>query len=188
VKILATGERYPKGQQVAVRWPERTLEERFMEKVLVDETTGCWLWQASLSLGYGKIGTDDGSRGAHRVSYKLFVGPIPEGYTLDHTCHTNDPTCPGGECIHRRCVNPAHLEPVTLAVNKARGQSLPAQNARKTHCDHNHEFTPANTYVTAEGYRTCRTCRREGARDRYATRSAIILAQQRAARDRRRAA
>lgn len=150
-----------KGKPVAQRWPERTLEERFMEKVSIDAETGCWVWQAALHDGYGWFNVDGSPRLAHRVAYELFVGPIPEGMTLDHACHTQDENCPGGECEHRRCVNPAHLEPVTLAENKARGRSLPAQNARKTHCSRGHAYDEANTHVTPDGYRQCRQCNRE---------------------------
>lgn len=46
---------------------------------------------------------------AHRLSYELFVGPIPDGYELDHLCR------------NRGCVNPAHLEAVTHRVNVLRG-------------------------------------------------------------------
>jgi hypothetical protein len=134
------------------RWPARTLEERLLEKIAVDVETGCWLWTAYTDpAGYGRIATSaqPNPELAHRVSYRLYVGPIPEGLTLDHLCRV------------RRCVNPAHLEPVTLAENKRRGESLAAQNARKTHCPQGHPYDEANTHVTAQGYRDCRACNRE---------------------------
>jgi hypothetical protein len=64
-------------------------------------------------------------------------------------------------CRNTRCVNPDHLEPVTLAENVLRGVSSPAMNARKTHCDSGHEFTPANTYISPRSERKCRACGRE---------------------------
>lgn len=48
--------------------------------------------------------------------------PIPDDLQIDHLCHTDDPGCLGGnDCPHRRCVNPAHLEPVTPQGNSLRG-------------------------------------------------------------------
>ena len=82
--------------------PTRTLEERFWEKV--DKTGDCWLWMAAISRdGYGHISVDDRMVRAHRVSYELHQGPIPDGMQIDHVCHQT------------RCVNPAHLR---LATNK----------------------------------------------------------------------
>jgi hypothetical protein len=67
--------------------------------------------------------------------------------------------------MHRRCVNPEHLEPVTSAVNTRRGRSPSAVNARKTHCVRGHEFTPQNTAwkvstARPRPRRLCRACRR----------------------------
>jgi len=92
----------------------------------IDVTPGCWLWTAVVTPnGYGQIGTDESGqwrmRYAHRVAYALYVGPIPQGLHLDHLCHTNDKSCKAGsKCLHRRCVNPEHLEPVTPLENQRR--------------------------------------------------------------------
>lgn len=109
----------------------------------------CWVWTATrLSSGYGSFRFDGRSLRAHRVAYELAVGPIPAGLYLDHLCR------------NRPCVNTAHLEPVTNQENTLRGYGAPAVNARKTHCQHGHEFTPANTYTFPNGRRECRTCKR----------------------------
>jgi hypothetical protein len=71
-----------------------------------------------------------------------------EGLVIDHLCRVP------------LCVNPEHLEPVTLRENILRGESLSARRARQTHCKHGHEFTAANTYVTVKGQRYCRACDR----------------------------
>jgi hypothetical protein len=74
--------------------------------------TGCWLWTPQPDAnGYGRISINDRVQYAHRVSWETFIGPIPEGLTIDHLCRV------------RRCINPAHLEPVTLAENVRREMS-----------------------------------------------------------------
>lgn len=104
--------------------------------------------------GYGKT---HGGRVAHKFAYQYVIGLIPDGLTLDHLCTV------------RHCVNPAHLEPVTMKENLMRGNGFGAKNARKTHCHRGHEFTPENT-LTINGRRVCRPCNRLRLRERYAKR------------------
>lgn len=85
-----------------------TLEERFWSKV--DKSGDCWEWTASrYNYGHGQffIGPNRRSRcrPAHRVSYEMANGPIPDSLVIDHICH-NPP-----------CVNPAHLRAVTQKEN-----------------------------------------------------------------------
>jgi len=127
----------------------------------------CWPWTGRVNeQGYGIIyegGLDGGRRlRAHRAMYELHVGPIADGLTLDHLCHTRAvPDCADGPtCAHRRCVNPAHLEPVTKAENLRRGEPR-----NRTHCPHGHEKTPENIRVNklknGGVARACRVCERE---------------------------
>ncbi len=117
----------------------------------------CWLWTAALMPnGYSSFWLHGRNALGHRVAYELFVGPIPEGMTLDHLC-----------CV-KRCINPAHLEPVTSRENTLRAERGRAQcNARKTHCPEGHEYTSANTYVAPGRHRRCRACARRKALARY---------------------
>jgi hypothetical protein len=128
--------------------------------------TPCLLWEGVReSSGYGqlKAGPNRNKR-AHRVIYEALYGPVPTGLDLDHVCHNEDRSCPGGPtCQHRACINPFHLEPVTRRVNFMRGRASPPQiNALKTHCVHGHELNEANTYRW-RGSRLCRVCNRRNA-------------------------
>ena len=132
------------------------LPDRFWAKV--QKTESCWLWTASLNTsGYGLFRNRQKLRPtevSHRLSYLALVGSIPDDLTLDHLCR------------NRRCVNPDHLEPVTLEENLKRGVSPSALNARRGNCVNGHEFSPENTrydqYKTRKNpRRACRTCNRE---------------------------
>lgn len=73
--------------------------------------TACWMWRGAPngSNDYGRVCVSGKSRPAHRAFYELHVGPVPSGLFLDHLCRCT------------MCVNPAHLEPVTIAENTRRG-------------------------------------------------------------------
>lgn len=144
----------PEPDGIIERMRGAPLEARFWAKVDTGGNGGCWIWTAAtFPEGYGLLGIDGVPRLAHRISYELTVGPIPDGAQLDHICRV------------RHCVNPDHLEPITRRENIRRGVSPSAINARLTHCRRGHAFDEANTHV-ANGRRTCRTCRREAARRR----------------------
>ncbi|MGW0052081.1 HNH endonuclease signature motif containing protein [Nocardia nova] len=133
----------------------KTVEQRFREKYVVSES-GCWIWTACLDReGYGQFGVGRGHRAAHRVSFELHRGPIPEGHELDHLCRTP------------ACVNPAHLDPVTHTENVHRGESWSGKNIRKTHCPGGHPYDRENTYLNKHGHRGCRACARIRANRRY---------------------
>ena len=120
--------------------------DRFMAKVRVDHESGCWIWIAARwPDGYGAFRSGDRKVRAHRWSYVHHKGPIPDGLILDHLCRNPS------------CVNPYHLEAVTHQTNTLRGIGPAAIHAKKTHCDHGHEFTPENTYRGKFG-RSCRRC------------------------------
>lgn len=134
-------------------------EARFFSNV-AEDASGCWIWTGRTSRGYGDFSVGEQLHiRAHRWAYELLVGPIPEGLTLDHLCRTP------------ACVHPWHLDPTPIGVNVLRGNAPTAINARKTHCVHGHPFDEENTYREGDGYRRCRTCRREAGR-RYRAKKA----------------
>jgi len=141
--------------------------KRFWARIQAASNDECWPWSGKLVDGYGKVEWGGKWCGTHRVAYELTVGPIPDGLELDHLCHTRDSECAGGEsCLHRRCANPAHLEPVTGRENWRRGLSPHAKANRQTHCAKGHEFTAENTVVYPNrSQRVCLTCKRAAGRE-----------------------
>lgn len=95
----------------------------------VRKTDTCWFWEGLRDVdGYGRIFT----HGAHRISYTLIKGPIPDGMTLDHLRES-------GVCSSKLCINPDHLEPVTGSVNVGRYQASKAIQGPTTTCSKGHE-------------------------------------------------
>ena len=130
----------------------KALIQRFLVQVLF-HPKGCWIWTGStagktkyphLRYGYFTVGGRKGKYDrAHRFAYKQWVGAIPAGLELDHTCR------------RPLCVNPLHLEAVTSTENRRRSV------AAKTHCVHGHEYTEENTYINKHNEvldRRCRKC------------------------------
>jgi len=131
--------------------------ERFWSKV--DKTPGfgpkgeCWRWtDVPSAQGYGliSVGGRNGKRfTAHSVSCELAHGPTPPKYETDHLCR------------NRICVNPDHLEAVTLRINGLRGVGRGAINSKVTHCPAGHAYDAENTAIAKRGSRVCKTCKRE---------------------------
>ncbi|MBK0296109.1 HNH endonuclease [Bacillus sp. S34] len=74
----------------------QSIEDRFMAKT--QRTGSCLIWTSSIdSEGYGRFFLDGKKRRAHRVSYQMHKGPIPDDKVIDHICR------------NKRCVEPSHL-------------------------------------------------------------------------------
>lgn len=95
-----------------------------------ERVNDCHLWMNSLDKdGYGSFYFRKKSRRAHRVAYYGFFGEIPKGYVVNHICR------------NRHCVNPQHLQAVTVYDNNMKdSKSVGYINSQKTHCKKGHPF------------------------------------------------
>ena len=128
--------------------------ERFFDKVN-KRTDGCWVWTGCLDRkGYGKfkVGPKDGSIRRtvlpHRWLYEHINGEIKDKLPCDHLCRVPS------------CVNPEHIEPVTVAENTRRGMAG-VLRIIPTHCQRGHALIEANVYTppSTKNKRVCRICK-----------------------------
>jgi hypothetical protein len=95
---------------------------RFWTKV--EQGPGCWEWTASKIGGHGRLGHAGRTLYAHRISYEIVNGPIPDGLEIDHMCH------------NRGCVNPEHLRAVTPKQNNENRAGANPNNTSGAHGVH----------------------------------------------------
>lgn len=137
-----------------------------------DSETNCWVWQGAKTTSMG--GTEYGrmwnpakrkNQRAHRVIFETARHAIPKGLTLDHLCRNT------------LCVNPKHMEVVSLRENILRGTGPTAINARKTHCKRGHNLLSSNVdrdMQNGRPRRKCSICRRMMENKRYARKVALV--------------
>lgn len=160
--MAETGKRttYISNRQAVSARHGRTVTERFCHNVRICYD-GCWYWMVSLDhWGYGIMSGVFGKKSAkaHRVSYELFVGPIPGRLPLDHICRNH------------RCVNPEHLQPVTQGENNRRA------GERRTVCRNGHPWGDTLTVRRRNGKveRWCKLCNDDRNRRSKARRQALL--------------
>lgn len=85
----------------------RVSSERFLSNYIPEPNSGCWLWTGCIyeGRGYGKCRWDTKNMSAHRASWIIHNGPIPDGMFVLHKCDT------------KICINPNHLYLGTQSQN-----------------------------------------------------------------------
>lgn len=144
----------------------KTNYQYFIERV--QKTDTCWIWVGTFTAkGYGRFSRSKNNRHkAHRWSYEHFVGPIPEGLTIDHLCKV------------KACVNPAHLEAVTSKENinryhKGRTDLYDWDNGK---CKKGHNLAIVGYRERLKKGRECMGCRRESSIRAYKKKCGIVAA------------
>ena len=145
-----------------MRW-----EERFWKKV--NRSSTCWLWLGARGGGrpdapyntYGIFRYRGKNTQAHRLSWIIANGGIPDGLMVLHRCDTP------------LCVRPDHLFLGTQSENmKDAAAKKRLWQSRTTHCPQGHPYSEENTIVRPGGWRYCRICRRE--KDRISKKSKYV--------------
>src|SRR3990167_1147712 len=98
-------------------------KQKFWSKV--KESKGCWFYvgqRGEIAKNYAGFCFREIRDSAHRFAWKITNGLIPSHLVIDHLCRC------------RPCVNPNHMELVTIGENVLRGNAPTALNARKTKC------------------------------------------------------
>lgn len=136
---------------------EHPLHDAWLSPKIVVCPTGCWIWAAAINeFGYGVAfpKAEGRTRLAHRVTYQMLNGTIPEGLQIDHLCRI------------RNCVNPSHMELVTPRENTLRGAvACGPLRERKKFCSKGHPRLHFN-YGGRETF-SCKECPRENYRRYY---------------------
>lgn len=134
----------------------RSTAEKALERFYasIDRNGPCHVWTGTTDQGYGRLRIPGGYIRAHRYSWRLAFGPIPDGVLVLHKCN------------NRACVNPAHLYLGTErdnALDAVRAGTMTNPWRGRQTCSKGHAYTPENTRIRQRGghaWRLCVTCER----------------------------
>lgn len=123
-----------------------TPEDALLHHLTVGDPDECWEWHSARTpMGYGLFTHRAKNYYAHRVAYETFVGPIPDGLDVCHTC--DNPSC----------CNPAHLW-VGSAKDNAQDMVKKGRDCHAVFRGEDH----ANSKLTASQVREIRRLCEEG--------------------------
>lgn len=129
--------------------------KRFWLKVRKNKT--CWIWTGAKNhLGYGSFRVPGQTIQAHRFSYEIHKGEIPENHNIHH------------QCRNPKCVNPKHLVSMSRKDHVRKYNSRIEEQIRKTHCPYGHPYSGDDLYINPNtNKRSCRECMRNQATWQY---------------------
>ncbi len=133
------------GRRITFAGRNKQPVERFCQKIVIENETGCWEWIGAKSIiGYGQFAPTSRRRGGlltspHRFIWAYLNGEIPTEQEVDHICR------------NRSCTNPEHLRLVSHEEN----QSF----LKKEFCKHGHPLSGENLHINSKGKRVCKKCR-----------------------------
>lgn len=160
--------RWRNGQDPTTKsFREKTVEERFWERVDKSGPDDCWMWtgntRGTKPLMYGILSIDHRGISAHRLAYEFQNGTLPQLVEADYRG-----TCVRHTCDNTLCMNGRHLIPGTHVQNMQDKVDRHRTGRYKTHCKRGHPRTPENIYQSRQGPWHCKPCHKDSKRRRSA--------------------